>query len=124
MSDNYQAVYDAVRSRMTGCNIEQAISDAMRLALSCDFGSIASREFYNALCPASEVFQQEAKNAFAFIALSSTKPSTIYRPKLMIDGNQWCALYGENLQDGVVGFGNSPEEAMSDFDAAWGKKLS
>jgi len=22
----------------------------------------------------------------------------------------WCALYGDNLQDGVVGFGESPEE--------------
>jgi len=21
----------------------------------------------------------------------------------------WCALYGDNLQDGVVGFGESPE---------------
>lgn len=48
-----------------------------------------------------------------------TAPSTIYKPKLSIDGDQWCALYGENLQDGVAGFGNSPAEAYSDFDKNW-----
>ena len=31
----------------------------------------------------------------------------------------WCALYGDNLQDGVAGFGRSPEEAMADFDKNW-----
>lgn len=47
------------------------------------------------------------------------RPSYIYRPSLSIDGNKWCALYGENLQDGVAGFGDSPEEAYRDFDRAW-----
>ncbi len=47
------------------------------------------------------------------------RPSTRYRPSLSIDGNQWCALYGENLQDGVAGFGDSPEEAYRSFDKAW-----
>ena len=28
------------------------------------------------------------------------------------DGDQWCALYGENLQEGVAGFGRTPAEAM------------
>jgi len=50
--------------------------------------------------------------------------STILRPRLSIDGNQWCALYGDNLQDGVAGFGDSPAEAMADFDASWHKKLT
>jgi hypothetical protein len=36
-----------------------------------------------------------------------------------MDGDQWCALYGENLQDGVAGFGDTPEKAMYAFDAAW-----
>jgi hypothetical protein len=51
------------------------------------------------------------------------QPSTIYKPRLFIDGNQWCALYGDNLQDGVAGFGDSPAEAYSDFDTNWYKKL-
>lgn len=51
------------------------------------------------------------------------RPSMRLRPSLSIDGNKWCALYGENLQDGVAGFGNSPAEAYEAFDRAWFKKL-
>jgi hypothetical protein len=47
------------------------------------------------------------------------RQSTIYKPKLSIDGNQWCALYGDNIQDGVAGFGDSPEKAYQDFDKNW-----
>lgn len=31
------------------------------------------------------------------------------------DGNQWCALYGEDLQTGIAGFGNTPFLAMIDL---------
>jgi len=31
------------------------------------------------------------------------------------DGNQWCALYGEDLQSGIAGFGNTPFLAMADL---------
>ena len=48
-----------------------------------------------------------------------TRPSVMYRPSLSPDGDQWCALYGENLQEGVAGFGRTPAEAMADFDQAW-----
>jgi len=51
------------------------------------------------------------------------EPSCLYRPRLFIDGNEWCALYGENLQDGVAGFGRSPAEACDAFDRAWRQKL-
>ena len=50
-------------------------------------------------------------------------PSYIFRPQLSIDGNKWCALYGDNLQDGVAGFGDSPAEAYADFDLKWHEKL-
>ena len=50
-------------------------------------------------------------------------PSVVYKPSLSIDGNQWCALYGENLQDGVAGFGDSPQDAMNDFNCEWVKPL-
>ena len=52
------------------------------------------------------------------------KPSSIYKPRLSIDGNQWCALYGDNLQDGVAGFGDSPALAFADFDKAWVTPIS
>lgn len=40
------------------------------------------------------------------------------RPKISKDGDQWCVLYGDNLQEGVSGFGNTPMEAIQDFNSA------
>jgi hypothetical protein len=51
------------------------------------------------------------------------RPSAVFRPRLSVDGNQWCALYGDNVQDGVAGFGDSPADAMWDFDRNWSGKL-
>lgn len=56
-------------------------------------------------------------------AACMTEPFTLYRPRLFPDGNQWCALYGEDLQSGVAGFGNSPSEAVTAFNRAWYEKL-
>lgn len=36
------------------------------------------------------------------------------RPRL--DGDKWCVLWGENLQEGISAFGDTPEEAMTNFD--------
>ena len=99
--DSYQAIYDAVRSRIHSVDV----SGAFRAALDFDAAIVCARE------------------AFSDTGLAMTRPSVLYRPAIMIDGNKWCALYGENLQDGVAGFGDSPYEAMSDFDKAWTTKL-
>jgi hypothetical protein len=56
-------------------------------------------------------------------SIAINQPSVLYRPKLFIDGNKWCALYGDNLQDGVAGFGDSPEKAMEDFNKNWIKNI-
>lgn len=29
-----------------------------------------------------------------------------------LDGDKWCALAGENLQEGVAGFGDTPSAAL------------
>lgn len=50
--------------------------------------------------------------------------SILLRPKLTVDGNQWCALYGSDLQDGVCGFGDSPALALEDFDKSIYAKLA
>ena len=50
------------------------------------------------------------------------RPSAIYKPRLSLDGNSWIAVLGENIQEGVVGVGDSPASAMNDFDNAWYKK--
>ncbi|MBR4552869.1 MAG: hypothetical protein IKO20_04015 [Bacteroidaceae bacterium] len=31
------------------------------------------------------------------------------------DGNQWCFLYGDNIQEGICGFGNTIDRAACDF---------
>lgn len=49
-----------------------------------------------------------------------TRPSVLYRPRVFLNGKAWCCLYGENIQEGVVAFGDTPEEAVSNFDFyAW-----
>lgn len=52
------------------------------------------------------------------------RPCMLWRPALVIDGNKWCALYGDNPQDGVAGFGDTPATAMADFDRAWTAPIS
>ena len=48
-----------------------------------------------------------------------TRPTVLIRPRVYPDGDQWCALYGANIQEGVAGFGPTPEAACRDFDAHW-----
>ena len=52
-------------------------------------------------------------------ACSMNEPFTTYKPKMFPDGDQWCALYGENLQEGVAGFGKTPADAVTAFNKAW-----
>ncbi|HDY68174.1 MAG TPA: hypothetical protein ENH85_10315 [Candidatus Scalindua sp.] len=37
------------------------------------------------------------------------------KPKFSRDGNQYCYLYGDNLQDGIAGFGDTVSLAVTDF---------
>ena len=72
-----------------------------------------------AICFAADMI----KNSWQLAASDLTRPSILLRPKLFIDGGQWCALYGDNIQDGLAGYGDSPAGAMHDFDCNWTKKL-
>ncbi len=38
------------------------------------------------------------------------------KPRIFPDGNQWCCLYGESIQEGVSGFGETPVKAVSDWE--------
>ncbi|MEQ1519700.1 MAG: hypothetical protein ABL936_00345 [Aestuariivirga sp.] len=69
----------------------------------------------------TDLTEQSRLNA-AIEAEEMTLVATL-RPKISIDGNQWCVLYGENLQDGVAGFGDTPRLAVYDFNKAWDKSL-
>ncbi len=48
---------------------------------------------------------------------------SILKPKIFIDGDSWCVLYGENIQDGICGFGNTPTLAIYDFNKSWDRSL-
>ncbi len=98
--DSHQAIYDAVRSRIGQCNPREAIEGAIREA---DIGHHAAM----------------ASAGVQAAAAQYERPSVLYRPKLYPDGNQYCALYGDDLMAGCAGFGDTPAEAMADFDRNW-----
>ena len=52
-------------------------------------------------------------------AQEQRRPFMLLKPKMYMDGNVWCALYGDNIQEGVCGFGNTPHAASIEFDKAW-----
>ena len=56
-------------------------------------------------------------------ACEQRRPFIQLRPRVFIDEGLWCALYGENIQDGVAAFGDSPELAAWNFDRAWCEKI-
>lgn len=45
---------------------------------------------------------------------------SMLNPKLYKDGDQWCVLYGENIQEGIAGFGSTPLKAILDWNQQWG----
>lgn len=63
--------------------------------------------------------QWNAAHEAQFTETARRAPHVLMRPRLFLDGNAYCALYGENQMDGVAGFGYTPEAAMLEFDKAW-----
>lgn len=98
--DTYQAVYDAVRSRISNADIGSAVESALSCA---NFGHYADM----------------ASQGVQVAAYEHMRPSVLYRPSIGLDGTMWCALYGEDLMNGVAGFGETPAAAMVAFDLAW-----
>ena len=50
-------------------------------------------------------------------------PFKLLNPSISIDGNQFCLLYGDNLQAGIAGFGSTVYEAVQDFNENANKHL-
>ena len=48
---------------------------------------------------------------------------TMLKPKVYQDGNQWCVLYGEDLQSGIAGFGDTIRLAIYDFNKQFDKPI-
>lgn len=102
---SYQPIYYAVRSQIKHCNTAQVVENAAKEAFDISWQ------------------KQQLAEAIQYVTKEQTRPCVLFRPSLSIDGNQWCALYGENLQDGVAGFGSTPEGAMQNFDLEWREHL-
>jgi hypothetical protein len=102
MSD-YQAIYDAVRSRISGGDVSGTVE---RVMYECfDMGH------------ARAMLQEQITS----VGFELVRPSVLFRPTLLQDGNAWLAMYGD-LPTGCVGAGDTPAAAMADFDAAWNRK--
>lgn len=69
----------------------------------------------SAICHAADMIKISWQEA----AWEQQRPSVVFKPMLSKDGDMWCALFGENLQEGVAGFGPRPADAMWAFDKAW-----
>jgi len=102
MSDSYQAIYEATRSRIRPVD-SQLVVDAIKQAFDISYVAVRMVE------------------AIDIARYEMTRPSVLFRPNLSLDGNKWCALLGENLQEGCAGFGDSPSLAMEDFDKQFAK---
>lgn len=77
------------------------------------------RDCYNAASLAGGRITSQIQD----LANEYARPSIMLHPQLSIDGDQWCCLYGDNLQNGVAGFGDSPDKAYRDFDKNWYAEL-
>ena len=67
----------------------------------------------------------ESKQALENISLQPIKKSLnnyqlgvsniLYQVSIAKDGDSWCALIGQNLQDGISGFGETIQQALRDL---------
>ena len=62
---------------------------------------------------------QDVEMERLYAARELSRPFYLIRPKILPDGDQWCALYGDNLQEGVCAFGDTPSQASIQFDIEW-----
>ena len=44
-----------------------------------------------------------------------SEPPDLMMVDVFVDGDKWCALLGDNLQEGLAGFGDTPSEALRDL---------
>ena len=51
-----------------------------------------------------------------YCALRPDSPVAVRRPKLFFKSGTWIALLGDNIEDGITGFGSSVEAALRAFD--------
>jgi hypothetical protein len=66
--------------------------------------------------------QHEAKMSL-LITEQEYQLFAMLKPELKVDGKQWCVLYGNDLQDGIAGFGDTPYLAIIDWNKQFHSKI-
>lgn len=80
---------------------------------------MASEETYWQAMEWAVEIKQRAEDQMHANACEASRPFYFVKPKLSADGNQFCFLYGDNIMEGVAGFGSTPDLASRDFDKNW-----
>lgn len=65
-----------------------------------------------------EEFEVEAAMHESQAAINRNMWAVTLGLKPFRDGNQWCLLWGANIQEGVCAFGDSPWQAVQNFESA------
>ncbi|MCP4603779.1 MAG: hypothetical protein GY847_25225 [Proteobacteria bacterium] len=99
--DSYQAIYDAVRSKISNGDIGRAVTEVAREQLDVSWARALAQE------------------QIGIVGYEMSRPSVLFRPDVTIDGNMYSVLYGSNIMEGCVGYGDTLAEAMTDFDKNW-----
>jgi len=64
------------------------------------------------------------QNSFQVLAVALEAPHIIENPKFGLDGDQYYFLKGDNIQDGIAGFGPTPKAAAYAFNMAWSEETA
>ena len=73
------------------------------------------------LVDGKKIYCEEAKDALAYLERQKEQKPTAEEVlvkaglKPYKDGNQWCILAGDNIQEGICGFGDTIDEALYQF---------
>lgn len=73
------------------------------------------------LCAENEIMLHQEKMNIV-IEQAEYNLFSMLKPKIFKDGKQWCVLYGNNIQDGIAGFGDTPYLAILNWNSQWQSK--
>lgn len=122
---------------------DEAIRKAKITLDCCDSASITTKNTVYGIFPELKESEDERirKELYDFIYITTFRPKELKKKERFLDwlerqsasinvdsilekvgvkpayldGNAWCILYGNNIQDGVCGFGCTKEEALIEF---------
>lgn len=80
--------------------------------------------YYNKLSIEEKNISLEHQSAMnRLIELEEYNLFSLLKPKVTIDGNMYCVLYGEDLYDGIAGFGETIYKAILNFNQQFNKEI-